>query len=174
MAKQQTDVVAPEAPQAIPENAAPRMVPQIKPSACKWQAQGFAYREMFVRLPAGLTIDDLNAHSATIWRAVQGVRGLALQRLDRVVLVGSDESWLAEGIVSFADGEQVVLAGMRQVRIPERVTPLYRDERFAVEFRDGGYAVIRLSDNYLMANQTWPTAAAAKEALLRQYSPRAA
>ena len=51
-------------------SAVEREAPVIKTPAITWQHEGFCYREAFVRLPEGLTIQDLN-DTPTIWRNIQ-------------------------------------------------------------------------------------------------------
>src|SRR5689334_20097777 len=69
---------------ADPVPASARLM--IDPKNCLVQANGFCWKEMFVRLPSGFTADHLNSQPE-VWKKVQAVPSKALRKLDRVIAV---------------------------------------------------------------------------------------
>ena len=108
-------------------------LPKIKTLSCKWQSEGYAYRTLFVRLPESITLQMLN-DEPRIWRLVQGDVHVALMKLDRIIAVAFDESWVVDAIVNVAENDSVVLAGIRKVSLPQRSVALYADETYAVRW----------------------------------------
>src|SRR5262249_15635549 len=66
-----------------------RSPPAMKANCLTWQAQGYAFREAFVRLPNGMLLEDL-IDVPTVWRLVQSAPQQRLQRFDRVTAVAFD------------------------------------------------------------------------------------
>ena len=86
-------------------------------------------------------------------------------------LVEYEESWIAEAIVADATATEVVLAGVRIVQFPQRIKPLFQDDRFKVEWRGAGYVVIRKNDGAKMSD-FFPTEQLAIRAIGSQYPVR--
>jgi len=143
-------------------------LPKIKPMTCKWNAEGFAYRELFIRLPESITLQMLN-DEPRIWRLVQGDVHVALMKFDRIIAVAFDESWVVDAIVNVAENDSVILAGIRKVSLPQRSVPLFEDSVYAVRWAGSGYGVYRKSDDVAMVAETYSSAEAAKIALLGLY-----
>ncbi len=144
-------------------------LPKIKPMTCKWNAEGFAYRELFVRLPEAITLQMLN-DEPKIWRAVQADVHTALQKFDRVVAIAFDESWMIDAVVNVAERDSVMLAGIRKISMPQRSVALFADETYRVKWAGSGYGVFRLSDDVMMLQQTYQTPEACKMGLLSLYA----
>lgn len=153
--------------------AASRKVPEIKAKAVTWNNEGFAWREALVRLPEGMTLQDLNDHPE-VWRQVQESNLASFRRFDKVRAVAWDESWIAEAVVNHADRGQVILAGIRKIDFPRREIALFEDNTYKVEWLGSGYGITRKSDGVMMGNQTWPTPEGAKAGLLSLYHSRVA
>ena len=143
-------------------------LPKIKPMTCKWNAEGFAYRELFVRLPESVTLQMLN-DEPRIWRLVQADVHCALMKFDRVVAIAFDESWMVDAIVNVAENDSVMLAGIRKISMPQRSVSLYSDETYAVRWAGSGYGVYRKTDDVAMLSETYSSTEAAKIALLGLY-----
>jgi hypothetical protein len=122
-------------------------IPEIEPALVVINSEGWAYRTIEVRLPAGMTAADLS--EPKIWRKVQGSRG-ALRKFDHLFVVAFDESWTAEVLVVAADGDKAVLGKPRIESIPERYQRLFEDETYRVIWTGAGYAVERKSDRQRM------------------------
>ncbi|MBX5148061.1 hypothetical protein [Rhizobium lentis] len=131
--------------------------------------QGFAFREIFARLPAGVIADDLK--EPDLWKNVQQ-GNKALRKFDRVVIVSFDESWLAESYVENATGEMAVLAKPRIVNFSERMEKLFSDGTYSVRWTGAGYDVVRLRDEAKMTD-VFANAALAERALANLYPRRA-
>jgi hypothetical protein len=87
-----------------------REPPVMKSGALTWQSEGYEFREAFVRLPAGMLIQDLQDVPA-IWKHVQQAPQKALKRFDRVTCVSHEGTWcLKDLLVIDADATRVVLA----------------------------------------------------------------
>lgn len=148
-----------------------RKTPVIAPVDVSLNAAGTAWRSWFVRLPEGFVADDLKEPDA--WVKVQAVPQKALQKLDFVVLVAFDESFVAEAWVAHADGQKAVLSKPRLTAMPERYERLFSDGTYRVVFVGGGYAVERIRDGHRMT-PAFATAAVATLELSRLYPTRAA
>jgi len=143
-------------------------LPKIKPLTCKWQSEGFAYRELFVRLPEAITLQMMN-DEPRIWRLVQADIHTALMKFDRVVAIAFDESWMVDAIVNVAENDSVMLAGIRKISMPQRSVAMFEDETYRVKWAGSGYGVYRLSDDVMMLQETYQTPEACKIALLGLY-----
>ncbi len=143
-------------------------LPKIKPLSCKWNSEGFAYRELFVRLPEAITLQMMN-DEPRIWRSIQGNVHTALQKFDRVVAVAFDESWMVDAVVNVAENDSVMLAGIRKISLPQRSVALFADDTYRVKWEGSGYGVFRLSDDVMMLSETYQTPEAAKMGLMSLY-----
>jgi hypothetical protein len=145
-----------------------RAIPVINPQFAKLNLAGNEYQQWFIRLPQGAIADDLKEPS--LFRQIQQ-SPKALRKHDTVRLVEHDESWVAEAIVAGANAAGVVLAGVRVINFPERIKPLFQDDKFKVEWRGAGYVVIRKSDGAKMSD-FFPTEQLAIRAVGAQYPVR--
>jgi hypothetical protein len=145
-----------------------RAVPVIGPQFAKLNVSGNEYQHWVVRLPEGAIADDLKEPS--LFKQLQQ-SPKALRKHDTVRLVEYHESWVAEAIVADANATEVVLAGVRLVQLPQRIKPLFEDDRFKVEWRGAGYVVIRKSDGAKMSD-FFPTEQLAIRAVGSQYPAR--
>ncbi len=143
-------------------------IPRIKPMTCKWQSEGFAYRELFVRLPEAISLQHLN-DEPRIWRSVQADVNTALMKFDRVVAIAFDESWMVDAVVNVAERDSVMLAGIRKISMPQRSVSLFADETYQVAWCGSGYGVRRKADDVMMLSETYQTPEAAKMGLMSLY-----
>jgi hypothetical protein len=145
-----------------------RAIPVISPQFAKLNLSGNEYQHWVIRLPEGAIADDLK--EPPLFKQLQQ-SPKALRKHDSVRLVEYDESWVAEAIVADANATEVVLAGVRIVQLPQRIKPLFEDDRFKVEWRGTGYVVIRKSDGAKMSD-FFPTEQLAIRAVGSQYPAR--
>lgn len=145
--------------------AATRQRAEIDPANVKVNHSGLAFRQMFVRLPAGMIADDLKEPS--IWARVQA-SPLALRRHDNLYIAAYGEDWVAEAIVADADARQAVLCKPRLTSFPERYERLFEDDTFRVRWMGNGFAVERKADGHRMTPITG-SAALAERDLMRLY-----
>jgi hypothetical protein len=142
---------------------------RVDPNAVTVNYQGFAFREIFARLPSGIIADDLK--EPELWKNVQQ-GNKALRKFDRVIVVSFDETWLAECYVENATGEMAVLAKPRIVSFSERTEKLFNDGTYRVEWTGTGYRVARLRDGASMT-EVFANAPLAERALASLYPKRA-
>lgn len=151
-----------------PEPIAERVVPVIKTQALQWNSEGFCFRQAFVRLPDGFTLQDLNDAPGS-WRLLQDNASTALRKFDMVRMVSYDEAWFVDATVSTAERGMVIFCGIKKTSMPERSVALYQDEKYCVEWAGSGYGVFRKADGVMMHGQTYDNAGTAKQALLALY-----
>jgi len=154
-----------------PKTEKQREAPAIKTKALQWQSEGFAWREAFVRLPQGLTLQDLN-DAPTIWKNIQGDANTALRQFDCIRAVSYEQTWFVDATVSFADRNQVILCGIKKTDMPKREIVLFEDETYRVDWAGAGYGVFRKSDSVMMGAQTFSTTEGAKQHLISLYPTR--
>jgi hypothetical protein len=142
---------------------------RVDPNTVTINYQGFAFREMFARLPSGMIADDLK--EPAIWATLQkGPR--ALRKFDRLIVVSFDETWMAEAYVESATGEQALLARPKIIALSERSENLFNDGTYRVEWTGYGYRVVRLRDGASMT-EAFANAPLAERALAGLYPKRA-
>ena len=146
-----------------------REIPVIKPGDLTIQSVGQIYKTVVVQLPEDMTFQDLN-DSPEIWKLVQADRsGLALAEFDKLELRARE--WTVYAAVNHGDGGQVILYDIRKASKPMREVALYSDKTFEVRWTRDGYTYFRKADGVKMATGTYPTAEAAKQALIREQYP---
>jgi len=123
---------------------------RIMPDAVSLDVAGLVLRHFVIRLPKGVTLTTVHERSKAVWRLVQRDHAKALRRLDRVTLIAADESFVADAYVTGATSEDVTLARPTVVKLDPRSAVLPGDDKYRIEFQDGGYCVIRRSDNQRM------------------------
>jgi hypothetical protein len=154
---------------ADPVEKPPEKLPEIVPEHCTVQATGFVYKELVVRAPKGYTADMLNSNPKA-WVKVQA-RGKALKKLDRVVVIAWDESWMADAVVAEASMTSVTFAKPRITTLGERQDKVIEDENYRIEWNGRGYVVRRKSDS-VVVTETAPTLALAERDLRNLYPKR--
>ena len=135
------------------EAVAPRVAPEIKPSAFTWDFQGLATGVAFVRLPQGVEWVDLG-NSPMMWKRIQQNPRTALVLGDQMRAIAPDETWLAEGTVRHATHDAVYFAGLKRIDLERNAAA--GAEHVVRWVRDGatqsvGYACIRLEDGKVLA-----------------------
>jgi len=122
--------------------------PVIDPSLVTLNSDGFAWRTFLIRLPQGMTAADLS--DPNIWMKVQ-VSKWCLRKFDRLFLVAFNEDWVADVMVTSADGKRAVLGKPKIEAMPDRYDKPLETDDYRVEFVGGGrYAVFRKSDGHRM------------------------
>jgi hypothetical protein len=150
---------------ATVETSSMRTAPVIRPESVMLNSAGFAFREVFVRLPEGAILDDLKESS--IWKLVQTGNN-ALRKFDKLTIVEFDEKWIAEAIVSEANHTMVSISKPRKTDFPERFEKLFSDGTYRVVWTGAGYQVERIRDSTRMGD-VFPNAAIAERALINMY-----
>ena len=145
-----------------------RKVPVIRPKDVEIQSEGFSYKTVIVRLPEDLSFQDLN-DSPEIWRNVQADHTVALCEYDKLELRA--RGWTAWASVNYAAGTKVILYDIRKTTKPDREVSLYSDDTFEVRWGKDGYTYHRKNDGVTMSTGSYPTAEAAKTALIREQYP---
>jgi hypothetical protein len=151
-----------EADTATPENSV-----TVHPLSVTINVDGFAYRDIFVRLPEGATADCLK--SPDIWKRVQSAKAKSLRALDRLYIAAFDDSWVAEAIVCNSDGVKAILSRPRITALETgRFDNLFQDDKYRLKWDGAGYFVERKNDKSRMS-QSFPNTTLAQQALLRLY-----
>ena len=132
-----------------PEAPSERNLPKVSPDMITINAQGFAWRDIMVRMPADAIADDLK--SLGIWRNVQHSTNRLFED-DHLYLKAWDRSWAAEAIVAHANLEGVTLGTFKVIKLYERTKPFFSDETYRVVLRGNGFAVERIKDGQVMSD----------------------
>jgi hypothetical protein len=127
----------PTAPQAVSARV------EVDPSFVTINAEGFAFRSVFVRLPEGAIGDDLK--NPEIWRRVQNHPGKALRRHDHLYIVSYAEDFAADAIVTDASASAAVVGVGRIISFATRIRELFSDGKFQVHWYGNGFAVREIS-----------------------------
>jgi len=146
------------------------VIPKIKPANLEINAEGFCFREWFIRLPQDVTWTAIHENPEETWRLVQSNPHVALRALDRVVFLTHDESEMAMATVCTATNTKVILAGFRKFTFGGRdTTAEWADEMYSVKFDGTGYAIHRRKDNVRMKPGSFSTLELAKSEVRRLY-----
>lgn len=159
--------------ESVEDATAERTAPKIEPGTGHIYHAGHTHKHMVFAAPAGLTLDDLNAHPE-IWSKVQGtVRG-GNKLSERDIVELWFEGFDVHARVNYATHNSVVLYDIRKVSKPKRVEHLWQDANFAIFWApEGGYTYRRKSDNCRMTDSTWPTPESCQAYLVRrEYTPQ--
>ena len=135
-------------------NVKGREVPVIIAANVIINSDGFAWRDIMIRLPKDAVADDLKEPG--MWRKVQA-SDRALRRHDHLYIVSFEEDWAAECIVADATKDRAVLTKPRLIAFPDRYERLFQDDMYRVSWVGTGYCVERKSDGHRM---TQPVATA--------------
>lgn len=140
---------------------------EVEPSGVQFSHEGFAWRDVLVRLPKGMLADHLR--SPAIWRKVQGSRQTALIKLDHLFVLGFDESWAVRAIVTHASSTEAHLAIEKVFTFRAQGSSFYTDGTLEVFWDGGAYGVRRVSDQVRTINEGFTTEGQAIEALRASY-----
>lgn len=139
-----------EATETTTAPAAPRA--PLKPlqwSAVRKNYDGFAFSEYLVRLPLGMTINDIYG-DPSLWSAIQG-GGNGLKKLDRLTLVDYHENVCATALVSSSNNSAAVLTKPQIFELQTRsVEADYSTELYRTVWGGSGWATFRKSDGHEM------------------------
>lgn len=139
---------------------------KVDPAKMSMDMAGTVSRHWWVLLPEGMVADGIKDPS--IWSRVQGNHRTTMHKHDRIYAVAFDGSFAIEARVGEATRDAAVLVKPSIISFPERVTPLFSDENYRLEWRGDGYAVIRRVDGRQMGGLQ-PSEALAIQHLRRQY-----
>ena len=162
----------------LPEPAAPngaavegREPPEMKAHALSWQAEGYSWREAFIRLPENMILQDLN--DPGIFVNIQRNRVTAMQRFDRATLVSWDESWMVkDAVVIDASATSVVLSIKPGDVVHMRNKGAeWQDDKHRIRWAGNGFAVFRRADDIEALPTRFDTLEAAKSEAYRLLYP---
>lgn len=145
---------------AIPASTL-RAIPQVDPARVRIDREGFATRELFVRLPEGAIADDLKEPS--LWSKVQKKISVSLMENDGLYGVSFDKTFGFEARVAMADGDGVTLTNLKIFPMVSRTGELPQDERYRLVWTGGGYRSQRKSDGHFMTQENGSLIGAEKE-----------
>ena len=140
---------------------------EIEPERVTINDSGQLWRSILVRMPEGSVSDDLR--NPKIWKRVQGARGGALIKLDRLFIMAHDESWGAEAIVNRATSTEASLAILKVFSFREADETLFNDGTLEVFWDGTSYGVRRMADQVRVVREGFTTEAIAINALHKTY-----
>lgn len=154
--------------------SAERKIQPVKISNVKIDA-GQYRRNVVVRLPAGITAQDIHDYPNELFRLVQESPVSALARFDSVLLIADDETWCIDGaIVTDAGPTSVSLSFKSIITMPTR-SASFEDEKYRVFFDGGdGFVVDRKLDGVRMLKGFQTLDSAKSEMFKALYPKRAA
>jgi hypothetical protein len=121
-----------------------REIPLVKPSHVQLNDAGHSWRNILVRMPEGAVADDLR--DPKIWKLVQAVPQSALIRLDRLLILAFDESWIAEALVKHATATEARLLILKVNTFAGVDEKLFGDGTLEVFWDGSSYGVRRIAD----------------------------
>jgi hypothetical protein len=169
MAKQAHALKANDDTPAGAEKAAAdaREAPVVKPANVQINDAGHVWRSVLVRLPEGSVADDLR--DPRIWKSVQSTPVAALLKLDQLLLLGFDESWGAEAIVTHASHNEAKLLVKKVFGFGGGIGEgLFSDGTLEVAWDGSSYLYRRVTDKVPLA-RGFATEGAAIDALRASY-----
>jgi hypothetical protein len=119
---------------------------KVDPSLVSLDQDGFYTQRWFVRLPRGMVADDLK--DPEIWSHVTGRQDKPIRKHDYIYIVGNSEEFAVEARVTNASLAGLVLALVKVIHYPERLTPLFSDDSYRVVWATSGYIVERIADGF--------------------------
>lgn len=144
-----------------------RAVPVVKPEMVKVNEAGQVWRSILVRMPEDAVADDLRDPS--IWRRVQSSHYSALLKMDQLLILGFDESWGAEAIVTSATHTDAKLLIKKVFGFGGGIGEgLFSDGTLEVFWDGGSYGFRRVTDK-IPQGRGFSTEGAAIDALRRSY-----
>jgi hypothetical protein len=145
--------------------------PLIKVAGVKVDHDGQVTRSMVVRAPEGAVPDDLR--SPAIWKSVQASPHVSLRKLDRLLIIGHDESWGVEAIVKKATVREAELTLLKVFSLAAVGGALFNDDLYEVYWGGSGYGVRRKADKVDIIGHGFDTEGQAIAALQAQYPRKA-
>jgi hypothetical protein len=128
---------------------------------------GQIWRDVLVRMPEGAVADDLR--DPRIWKAVQGTPFTALVKLDQLLILGFQEDWGAEAIVTHASHAEARLLIKKVFGFGGGIGEgLYSDGTLEIAWDGSSYCVRRVNDQ-MIVDRGFSTEGAAVDALRRHY-----
>jgi hypothetical protein len=144
-----------------------RAAPLVKPASVTVNDAGHAWRNILVRMPEGAVADDLR--DPKLWAAVQSTPVAALLKLDQLLILGFDESWGAEAIVTHASHNSAKLLVKKVFGFGGGIGEgLYSDGTLEIFWDGGSYGYRRVIDKIPLA-RGFATEGAAIDALRASY-----
>lgn len=128
--------------------AMPRKLPVINPDTACVNYAGQVVKELFVRLPVDMIADDLKERS--IWKRIQANPGLALRKMDRVIMVAHDESILWTAYCTESGPLWANISRPTKHELKARHGNYYSDDNYRVEWSGAQYVVVRRKDSHEM------------------------
>ena len=164
---------AKQSPDANTPEAAPtaRPLPMVQPNNVKENIAGACWREMSVRLPQDATFGDLN--DPRIWKQVQATARCSLRKLDHLVIIAYDESWLARCVVTEATAVGISTSKPVKTEMPGASQKLFETADYKMEWNGAGYLIVRKSDGTVLTD-TVATPEQAERLLWARYPKKAA
>ena len=151
--------------------AAPN-VKEIDPAQVKLSTEGFAWREILVRMPEGMVADDLR--TPKIWKRVQKSRQTALIKFDHLFVLGFDESFAVRAVVTHATDSEAHLAIEKVLTFREQGQRFWGDGTLEVFWDGSAYGVRRIADQVRVVGEGFTTEAQAITAAHKYYPTKAA
>lgn len=126
------------------------------------------------RMPPDTILQDLQNHGPELWRNVLGNMNTPIRKLDTVIAIAHDESWMVHATVGAVDHQSVTLCGIKKADLPAPQGNLFSDENYSVKWDGSGYSIFRNNDGTRMDASSYGRPEQAKMALLSLYGRRAA
>lgn len=142
-------------------------LPEIAPEGVQVNEASFAWRTILVRCPAGMVQDDLR--NPKIWKRVQASRAQALIKLDHLLILAHDESWMARAIVTEATGTLAHLMIEKVSSFKEVGTGLFSDGTLEIFWDGSAYGVRRVADGVRVISEGFSREDVAVAALRNWY-----
>ena len=134
-----------EKPSPAGGDAAGPKTPEIKPASVQVDVAGHVSRSVIVRAPEGMVADDLR--DPKVWRLVQGSQAASLLKMDRLLIIAFDESWIVEALVKFVSNSEARLLILKVASFAQvGVDGLFSDGTLEVFWDGGSYGFRRMTD----------------------------
>jgi hypothetical protein len=163
-------------PQTTNTTAKPReaaeIVKEINPRDVKLSSEGFCWRELLIRMPKGMTADDLR--DPKIWRKAQTSPQTSLRKLDHLLILDFDEKQIIRAVCTHATSTEAHLAIERVGTFREQGSSFYQDGVLEVFWDGSAYGVRRMADQVRVIAEGYTTESAAIAALHRFYPVKGA
>jgi hypothetical protein len=143
----------------------------IEPRDVKVSSEGFAWRELLIRMPAGMTADDLR--SPAIWKKAQTSPQTSLRKLDHLLILTFDEKQMVRAICTHSSSTEAHLAIERVCTFREMGSSFYQDGVLEIYWDGAAYAVRRMADQVRVVAEGFTTEAGAIAALHKFYPTKA-
>ena len=125
-----------------------RKLPVINPETAAVNIAGAVIKELFVRLPVDAIADDLKERG--IWKRIQANPGLALRKMDRVIIVAHDESMMWTAYCTESGPLWANISRPTKHELKSRHSNYYSDETYQVAWSGAQFVVVRRRDSHEM------------------------